>query len=511
MKNKVKKLLKIFCATMKWGFIVFLIFIGSLFFREQRLPAELACDLVEKFAPAEYIIHFDRLSFGFLHGLHVGGLKVYERAKAQTLTPMMSASSIWIFPFAKSVRIRDLEYLRLPESYYAPGNLEKNAPVEATLPEIPKFTLELETPNILGVQPEKVVADVEFTPKRMMADRVRIDWPDRDEPMQLDGYCMVDLRRQVVEGEVLGSARQSHIRPLLVQLDVPVSLPYMDAFTDVPGKVPSRCSWKVNLVNNDFDLYLKLNPKMGKYNLVPMDKVFGDLHLFVYTRGTSLNYHHEIGPIHGIGVHGEKLSGTVTIDATNGYNKVDIEAKSTLAAAQLLKIGGFAGEYVDEAVKGDSECRLQFRFPRAMTNNYEVMDGFGHLQIKDGQVMRMKGFNGLVELMADKVPGVSYFTDSTQASCDYTIEKGVIKTDNIFIEGSVFSIKMSGEFDAVHEKLDFKVLVQFTKKDTIAGKILHPLTWPFTKLLMEFRLTGSPSEPKWKYISVVDRVLEAVK
>ena len=52
--------------------------------------------------------------------------------------------------------------------------------------------------------------------------------------------------------------------------------------------------------------------------------------------------------------------------------------------------------------------------------------------------------------------------------------------------------------------------VQFAKKDSIAGKLLHPLAWPFTKLLLEFRLTGTPDEPKWTYLSVIDRVLEAV-
>ena len=53
--------------------------------------------------------------------------------------------------------------------------------------------------------------------------------------------------------------------------------------------------------------------------------------------------------------------------------------------------------------------------------------------------------------------------------------------------------------------------VQFAKNDSMVGKILHPLTWPFTKLLLEFKLTGSPDRPEWKYVSVVDRVVEAVQ
>ena len=70
---------------------------------------------------------------------------------------------------------------------------------------------------------------------------------------------------------------------------------------------------------------------------------------------------------------------------------------------------------------------------------------------------------------------------------------------------------MYGSFDTVSDKLDFVVRVQFVRKDSMMGKILHPLTWPFTKLLLEFRLTGSAGNPEWEYISVIDRVVEAVK
>jgi hypothetical protein len=120
--------------------------------------------------------------------------------------------------------------------------------------------------------------------------------------------------------------------------------------------------------------------------------------------------------------------------------------------------------------------------------------------------MRLKGFTGLVALLADKLPGFSVLTDSTDASCTYTIEKGVVKTDDLYIEGSVFTVKMYGTYDSVADKLDFTVRVQFLKKDSLAGKILNSITWPFAKLLLEYRLTGSADNPKWDYISVIDRI-----
>ena len=44
------------------------------------------------------------------------------------------------------------------------------------------------------------------------------------------------------------------------------------------------------------------------------------------------------------------------------------------------------------------------------------------------------------------------------------------------------------------------------KKESFMGKVLHSVAFPFTKLLLEFKATGSISDPKWDYISILDRV-----
>ena len=502
------KFLKILLRTVEVSFIVLVFFIGSLFFREQAVPAAWVEAAVARVAPACVVVRVESFAFGFRRGIVIEGLRVFERLRLSPQEPLASADRIVVDVFGRHLLVEGARYPRLPDSYYAPENNERNAPVEAMLPTLPRFALTLVRPDILGAAPERVVADVEVSARRASFARVHLDWPpDGDEPMFLDGFCTVDLERQEVCGEVRGSARQSHIRPLLVALDIPASLPYMDAFTEVPVKIPAACAWRVNLVNNDFTMDLDLDPTLGKYNGVPMKRATGQLHLFVYTRGTSLNYHHVFGPIVGTGPKDEPLEGTVTVDGTNGYNTVTVTAKSLLPLADLLKLGGFVGDHVDPDVHGDAECALEFRFPRAMTNNYEVLNGKGRLSIRDGQLMRLRGFKGLVAQLAERVPGVSWFTDSTQGSCDYVIENGILKSNNIYIEGTVFSIKMYGQFDTVRDALDFTVRVQFTKKDSLVGKILHPLTWPFTKLLLEFRLTGRSDSPTWEYLSVIDRVL----
>jgi hypothetical protein len=146
-----------------------------------------------------------------------------------------------------------------------------------------------------------------------------------------------------------------------------------------------------------------------------------------------------------------------------------------------------------------------------MTNNYEVLNGRGSVQFGNGRLARLKIFAGLTEMLADKVPGVSYIVDRSQASLDYTIENGVFKSDNIVIEGGLFSVRMRGAYDIPGDKLDFTVLIQFMKKDSLMDMFLRPVVWPFSKLLMEFRLQGSIDDPQWEYVSIVDRLLEAAK
>ena len=124
----------------------------------------------------------------------------------------------------------------------------------------------------------------------------------------------------------------------------------------------------------------------------------------------------------------------------------------------------------------------------------------------------MNLFAGLTKILADHVPGVRQLVDQSRASVDYRIENGVIRMDNASIDGGVFSIKMDGSFDTVKNALDFNVHVLFSRDDTLMGKyFIRPVTWPFSKLLLEFKLTGSSDKPQWKYISIIDRVINIIK
>ena len=60
---------------------------------------------------------------------------------------------------------------------------------------------------------------------------------------------------------------------------------------------------------------------------------------------------------------------------------------------------------------------------------------------------------------------------------------------------------------ATKDDLDFTVRFQLLRNDSFLAKLVRPVTFPFTKLLLEFKVTGSVDEPQWQYISVIDRIL----
>ncbi len=576
----MKKALKIFWKTVKWSFIVFCFYLSSLFFREERVSGDIIDSFIAGYLPSNIVVHVDNVSVGLSDGLKIRGLKVYDREKLNPLESVASADLIIVNFLRRRVVVDGARYLRLPDGYYAPGNQERNSRIEVTLPVVPEFKLILERAHILGLQPRRVEATVSSAPGRLDAAKVKVEWPGGGSGSLVNGFCIVDIDNQRVYGEVSGRATQEQIRPLIVALDVPVALPYIDGFTGVVKPVPSFCSWDVNLINNDFKLKLDLKPELGSYNGVPMRNADGTVELFVYTRGTNLNFRTQIGPLTAHDRAGNQLDGKIVIRGTNDVVRLEFDSRSKIGASALLNIVDYLNKgemswleceteptvtvkgllaadyahqdendlhgsvafrqgkilgvpmkdvksdfsYVGDIVTfenftgrgkiGDKDGDVGGVFKMRVREGYEFprdLNGKGSIRVENGCLVRMNLFMGLTDLMAEKIPGINAIVDQTNATADFTVENGVVKSDNVRIEGRLFSIKMRGRYDAVKDDLDFRVQVHFFRNNSIVGKLLRSLTWAFSELLLEFRLTGTIEKPKWSYVNVIDKVMEVGK
>ena len=616
----MRKFLKFLMKAVKWTFIVFCLFLGSLFFRDQKIPARWITSAVDARAPTNIVFTCDSAAFGFRHGVRVRGIRIYDRERENPLEPVLGAEDVTVDFLLRRVRVVALRVPRLHDGYYRPGNLERNGRISVSLPRIPSFSLTLVRPDILGIAPERVRATVKTTSHRLEVSDVRLSWPDLDRKMMLSGFTYVDFDEQRVYGEAHGEARQSHFRPLLVTLDIPSIVQYMDAFTGVTEPVPVSGSWDVNLDNNDFRLHLDLHPALGRYNDVPMRRVDGEIGLHLYTRGTNLNYRTTVGPLVAVDPKGRLLQGKLVVSGTNDVVDLDFDCSSALPLQGLLSIadclndgtldclscetppevtisgtlapdvsrqsennlggsvsvkrGRFFGSPFEDAsfsylYRGDTihfsdimargkdgghySGKAEIRVPGLeadkatfalsldcrggtlaeladalggdfggrqgvvegsgeltgpiSTNIYPRLNGRGKIRVTDERLSQMRLFMGLTDYLAKNVPGVAGLVNQSQASADYAIVNGVISSDNIYIEGDVFTIKAWGSYDIPADNLDFTVRVQLLRNDSFFAKLVRPVTFPFTKLLLEFKVTGSVDEPKWNYISVLDRIL----
>ena len=111
---------------MKWSFIALFLFLISLFFREQRLPDEVVKRLADAYVPTGMVAHAESVSFGFIRGLHVRNFRLYDRATANPLEPIVSVASLSLLPLQRRIVVDRLSYPKLPDSYYAPGNNERD-------------------------------------------------------------------------------------------------------------------------------------------------------------------------------------------------------------------------------------------------------------------------------------------------------------------------------------------------------------------------------------------------
>ena len=135
------------------------------------------------------------------------------------------------------------------------------------------------------------------------------------------------------------------------------------------------------------------------------------------------------------------------------------------------------------------------------------INGRASLSIDDGHLARVNIFAGLTDYLAKNVPGVSSLVDQSDAEIECTISNGVINATSIKISGDIFSIAGKGTYSIPEDKINIRAQVHIFKNNSIIGKLTSPLTWTFSKLLMEFKVYGSVKDPKWEYISVFERLL----
>lgn len=137
---------------------------------------------------------------------------------------------------------------------------------------------------------------------------------------------------------------------------------------------------------------------------------------------------------------------------------------------------------------------LTLRAPIGAEHSNRVK-GAGHVSVREGDLFRLPIFAGMTDVMARYVPGVESLVSQSDASMAFVIGQGGLHTDDLSVEGGVFSLVGKGDYYFTDE-LDFAIQVRLLKQKTLGGRVLKVLTFPISKLF-EFRVTGSRKDTEW--------------
>jgi hypothetical protein len=120
-------------------------------------------------------------------------------------------------------------------------------------------------------------------------------------------------------------------------------------------------------------------------------------------------------------------------------------------------------------------------------DNSRTMQGSGKMNVANGDVFAIPVFGPLSGILNLVVPGSGY-SIARNATADFTVQKGVIHTDNFEVAGKLFSMLGSGDIYFADDKLDFEVRID----PKGPGILLAPVY-----KLFEYKGEGSLKNPDW--------------
>lgn len=180
------------------------------------------------------------------------------------------------------------------------------------------------------------------------------------------------------------------------------------------------------------------------------------------------------------------FGGTARINAmiTTGQPDVPQKMNVVLDDVDFETLTRLYFDYKDS--KGSLDGRYDFTF---VPGKPRLMRGQGSLLVSNGNVFAIPVLGPLSVLLDAVIPGTGYQT-ARKATCDFRVADGVIRTENLDVEGQGFSMIGKGDLMFVDDRMDFTVRVN---AQGVPGLLLYPVS-----KLFEYISDGKLSEPKWR-------------
>ena len=122
-------------------------------------------------------------------------------------------------------------------------------------------------------------------------------------------------------------------------------------------------------------------------------------------------------------------------------------------------------------------------------DNPRAMQGLGNLAVADGDIFAIPFLGPLSGVLNSIVSGMGSDV-ARKATASFSIGNGVIKTDDLVVEASSFSMFGNGDLNFVDDQMDFSVRINARG---LPGVLLFPVS-----KLFEYVADDKLSKPKWR-------------
>jgi hypothetical protein len=185
-----------------------------------------------------------------------------------------------------------------------------------------------------------------------------------------------------------------------------------------------------------------------------------------------------------IDVDGKLFSGDVRggADISLARNDKSYRANLTLDGVDFPRLADLYFKY--ETARGRLSGAYEWT---GVGSETRLMQGTGTAKVTDGDIFAIPIFGPLSGLLSAIIPGAGYSL-ARQASANFTIQNGIIHTDDFKVSGKLFGMIGHGDIHFLEDKLDFDIRIQAGG----AGVVLTPMY-----KLFEYKGEGSIAKPNW--------------
>jgi hypothetical protein len=183
-------------------------------------------------------------------------------------------------------------------------------------------------------------------------------------------------------------------------------------------------------------------------------------------------------------VRADLLAGTLSGNADISLARNDPRHHATLSVSEINFPSLTALYFNYKTAQGLLRGTYEFT---GLGNNWRTMRGKGKIEVSNGDVFAIPIFGPLSGILNHIVPGSGY-SIARKANAEFTVENGIIHTEDFEAAGSLFSMLGNGDIHFLDDKLDFNLRLDMKGP----GIVLMPMY-----KLFEYAGEGSLKKPDW--------------